>query len=103
MSCTIDHLRVDHRVTVLRDFTDLGGVLFRAGEGGILRAQAFDSIANEIRIEIERDGVRVPLRFALRAPDGPRNGHMKEFFELGEDVTTPRVLPIHRPRTTGQS
>ena len=34
---TIDHLRVDHRVTVLRDFTDAAGITMRTGESGVLR------------------------------------------------------------------
>lgn len=40
MALTIDHLRVDHRVTVLRDFTDATGITLRAGESGILRGLA---------------------------------------------------------------
>ena len=50
----------------------------------------------EIYLEIERESGKVALRFPMRAPTGPRNGHMKEFFELGEDVPPPRVLPIRR-------
>lgn len=86
MATTIDHLRVDHRVTILRDFTDLMGTMLKAGEWGILRALSFDQIQLEIRMEIERERGRVVLRFPLRATHGPRNGHMKEFFELGEFV-----------------
>ena len=96
MSATIDHLRIDHRVTVLRDFTDSAGITMRTGETGILRAQSFDQIRREIHIEIERASGKVTLTFSVKASTGPRIGHMKEFFELGEDVTTPRVLPIQR-------
>ncbi len=94
MACTIDHLRVDHRVKVLRDFTDLGGLRICAGEVGVLRGLGLDYTRMEIWIELERHGARERLRFALRATDGPRNGQMREFFELGEDVTAPRVPPI---------
>ena len=36
--------------------------------------------------------------FSLAAKTGPRNGHMREYFEIGEDVTSPRVIPaFHDP------
>ena len=66
MACTIDHLRVDHHVTVLRDFTDLSGINIRAGETGILRGLGLDAAVMEIWIELERRGARDQLRFALR-------------------------------------
>lgn len=94
MACTIDHLRVDHHVTVLRDFTDLAGVTIRAGEAGMLRGLGLDYGATEIWIELERQERRDKLRFALRATDGPRNGHMKEYFEMGEAVATPSAPTI---------
>jgi len=93
MACTIDHLRVDHRVAVLRDFTDLAGTTLRAGETAVLRGLGVDSAQMEIWIELERNGAINKLRFAMRASDGPRNGHMAEYFEMGEDVSVPRVIP----------
>ena len=93
MSATIDHLRVDHRVTVLRDFTDAAGITLRAGESGVICGLSFDQIRMEIHIEIEREKGKVALRFPMKAPTGPRNGHMKEFFEMGEDVSIPRIIP----------
>lgn len=89
MAFTIDHLRVDHRVTVLRDFTDLSGITIRAGEAGTLRGLGFDVARMEVWIELERNGTRDTLRFALRATDGPRNGHMKEYFEMGDSIAAP--------------
>lgn len=98
MACTIDHLRVDHCVTVRREFTDLAGHTLHAGETAVLRGLGLDGARMEIWIELERDGARDKLRFALRATAGPRNGHMREFFEMGEDVTAPRVLAaVHDP------
>lgn len=102
MACTIDHLRVDHRVTVLRDFTDLAGITIRAGETGVLRGLGLDYARMEIWIELERNGGRDKLRFALRAADGPRNGHMKDYFEMGEDVSTPRVIPAFHDQSKRQ-
>ena len=96
MSATIDHLRVDHRVTVLRDFTDAAGITLRAGESGVICGLSFDQIRREIYIQIERASGKVTLTFSANAKTGPGNGHMREYFEMGEDVTMPRVLPIHR-------
>lgn len=96
MATTIDHLRIDHRVTILRDFTDAAGVTLQAGERGVLRGLSFDQIRLEIRMEIEREKGKVALRFPLKAPTGPRNGHMKEYFELGDYVPTPGREPVRR-------
>src|SRR5688572_6859850 len=96
MATTIDHLRVDHRVTILRDFTDMTGLTLHAGDCGVLRKQSFDQIRNEILIEIEREKGDVALRFPLKTPSGPRIGHMKEFFELGDYVAVPGSEPVGR-------
>src|SRR6187402_3409281 len=96
MATTIDHLRVDHRVTILRDFTDAAGITLQAGECGVLRSQSFDQVRLEIHIEIERKKGKVALRFPLKAAEGPRIGHMREFFELGDYAPVPgseRIRP----------
>lgn len=92
MAMTIDNLRVDHRVTVLQDFTDANGVTMRAGDTGVLCGLSWDQPRMEIHIVIERATGKLDLAFALRAATGPRNGHMREYFEFGEAVTTPRVI-----------
>ncbi len=98
MSMTIDNLRVDHRVTVLRDFIDASGIAMSAGESGVLRGLSMDQLRTEIHISIERESGKMDLVFPLRAQTGPRNGHMREYFEVGEDVSTPRVIPaFHIP------
>ena len=96
MSTTIDHLRIDHRVTVLRDFTDANGVTMRAGEVGILRNLSFDAIRLEIQLGIAREEGNVVLGFSLKAKTGPRNGHMREFFELGDYVPVPGSERVRR-------
>ena len=93
MSMTIDHLRVDHRVAVLRDFTDAAGITLRAGESGVVVGLSMDQHRAEIHNEIERSSGIVDLVFPLQAQTSPRNGHMREYFEMGEDVTTPRTIP----------
>lgn len=93
MALTIDHLRADHRVTILSDFTDAAGITLRAGEAGILRGLSWDQLRMEIHIEIERVSGKVNLVFPLAAKTGPRNGHMREYFEVGADVSTLRIIP----------
>jgi hypothetical protein len=64
----------------------------RTGEGGVIRGLSFDQVQMQIHLEIEQASGNVKLAFPLRADTGPRNGHMQDYFELGEDVTTPRVI-----------
>ena len=94
MSMTIDNLRVDHRVTVLQDFTDASGITMRAGESGVILGLSMDYRRMEIHLEIERASGKADLRFPLQVKTGPRNGHMQEYFQLGEDLTAPRVFPV---------
>ena len=95
---TIDNLRIDHRVTILREFTDAAGVTLRAGEHGVLRKLSFDQIRLEIGMEIDRPNGKIALRFPQKMPDGPRIGHMKEYFEIGDYVPLPGSEPVrHDP------
>lgn len=96
MSTTIDNLRIDHRVTVLRDFTDGKGVAMRAGDSGILRVITWDQLREEIHLGIEQETGTVKLLFPVKATEGPRNGHMQEYFELGEHVPVPGTEPVRR-------
>jgi hypothetical protein len=86
MGCTIDHLASFHRITVIEEFTDLRGVQHRRGESGVIQLMELDWATQEIRIHWERDQKRETMAFALKATTGPRNGHMKEFFEKGDYV-----------------
>lgn len=98
MATTIDHLRVDHRITVLRDFVDARGTMMRAGDSGVLTKIAWDQLRMEIGLEIKRDSGKVKLVFELAAKTGPRNGRMRDYFEIGADVTPPRAIPaFHDP------
>lgn len=98
MATTIDHLRVDHRITVLQEFVDAKGVLMRSGDTGVLRVIDWDQRRMEIHLQIECTGQTIRLVFALAAKTGPRNGRMRDYFEMGEDVTPPRIIPaFHDP------
>lgn len=93
MATTIDHLRIDHRITVLRDFVDAKGTWMHAGDNGVLSRIEWDQIRMEILLEIAGASRRVRLVFELGAKTGPRNGRMRDYFEIGEDVSAPRSLP----------
>lgn len=98
MATTIDHLRVDHRITVIRDFVDARGTMMHVGDTGVLTRLEWDQIRMQIIFEITRDSGKVKLVFELAAKTGPRNGRMRDYFEVGEDVTPPRVIPaFHDP------
>lgn len=84
MGLVIDHLSVDHRIRVLRDFTDVRGERHRTGESGVIRKMDLDWGRQECFIEWEREGKSETMTFALMAKDGPRNGHMREYFEIGD-------------------
>ena len=90
MGCVVDHLRSDHRVEVIRDFTDARGARHHAGEVAILRKMDLDWGRQEIVFEWERDGANETLHFALNATDGPRNGRMRDYFLLQDYLPTPR-------------
>lgn len=93
MPATIDHLRADHHVEVIKDFTDLRGIAHRAGDSAIIRAMGLDTTTMELWIDWECGGVAERLHFALRATTGPGNGRMREYFALGDDATTPAPFP----------
>lgn len=83
-------------MTVLRDFTDAKGVAMRAGGGGVLREISYDQLKDELHLGIHREARTVALVFALKVKEGPRNGHMQEFFELGDYVPVPRIEAVRR-------
>ena len=89
MGCVIDHLQSDHAIRVLQDFRDARGTFHRAGESGVVRRMDLDWLRQEIVISWEREGAIEAMYFSLSAVSGPRNGRMREYFELGERVAVP--------------
>lgn len=99
MACTIDHLRPNHGVRVLRDFTDARGKSHSAGATGIIRQMGLDWAQSEFWIDWDRDGVSERLYFALGSTTGPGNGRMREYFELGDyDPGSPAPEPLLKPQ-----
>ncbi|MFT3722250.1 MAG: hypothetical protein QM773_01595 [Hyphomonadaceae bacterium] len=100
MGTTIDNLESHFRYTVIRGFTDATGIRVPFETTGVVRKIDLKRPdMSEIYIDWERDGpgdTKTPerLTFLLAATDGPRNGHMKEYFEKGELVMPPRE---HKP------
>jgi hypothetical protein len=102
MATTIDHLRVDHRITVLRDFVSAKGQMMRAGDTGVLTKIEWNQIRMEIVLEIKRDSGKVKLVFELAAKTGLRNGRMRDYFEIGENITPPRIIPAFHDQSKRQ-
>jgi hypothetical protein len=100
MGSTIDHLRADLEIRIIRDFTDVRGIRHRTGESGVLRTLDLDWPAQEIVLTWERDGRREEMRFALSAKTGPRNNAMRDYFEAGEYRPVPR--PSAKEKATAE-
>ena len=95
MATTIDNLSAHHRYSVIRGFTDAKGVRVPFEATGVIRMISLDPGYTTIFIDWDRDGpngTTTPerLTFDFKATDGPRNGHMREYFERGEVVLPPR-------------
>ena len=102
MGTTIDHLESHHRYRVIRGFTDLNGLRVPFEATGVIRRMEIDPGFTRIFIDWERDGPNgaiTPerLTFDFRATDGPRNNHMREYFEKGEVVMPPREPKPPKP------
>ena len=91
MSATIDHLQANHRVNVTRAFTDARGIAVPAGVTGLITRMDVDTRLMEFTIDWQREGKSERLTFSLMAKDGPRNGAMRDYFEMGEYVDPPRA------------
>jgi hypothetical protein len=95
LAATIDNLSSFHRYTVIRGFTDAKGVTVPFETVGAIRHISLNPQMTEIYIDWERiapDGKRTPerLTFLMSATDGPRNNHMRTYFETGEVDLPPR-------------
>ena len=87
MAATIDHLRIDHHVVVRAPFTDARGITHQVDDHGVLRGMGLDAATMELWIEWEYQGVSERMHFPVRAPSGPANGRMRDFFTLGPEAT----------------
>lgn len=108
MAATIDNLSSFHRYKVIRGFTDTKGVNVPFETEGAIRMIEISPDWKEIHIDWERiaaDGKRTPerLTFLMAATDGPRNGHMREYFETGEIDLPPREPRPAKPAEAASS
>jgi len=102
MATTIDHLRIDHRVRILRDFSDANGRKYHVGETAVIREMNVDWIRFDLSIVWERDGRKESLLFR-HARKGPGNGRMREYFEVEERVPLPEdTIEGRRARKTAE-
>lgn len=96
MACTVDHLGLHRRVRVRREFHDARGSLHHAGESAVIRHLDLDWPAQEITLVWNRNGSEETLIFRLDAREGPRSGHMREYFDV-EGLELPPRPPPQRP------
>lgn len=89
MSCVVDHLAADLRVSIRQDFADARGTRHSRGETGVIRTLTLDWARQEIVLEWERAGERERMYFALAAREGPGNGRMRAYFDVIERSPPP--------------
>lgn len=89
MAMTIDHLRAEHVIHVLKAFTDARGVSHAVGEQGLITEIGYDWKTREISLAWKRGETVETMVFAEQTKTGPGNGRMKEYFELGEYQPAP--------------
>lgn len=103
MGATVDHLESHHRYRVIRGFTDAKGLRVPFEASGVIRMIDISDDMTEIHIDWEREGTppggaTERLTFLMIAADGPRNNHMRTYFEKGELVMPPRARkPVPAP------
>ena len=96
MATTVDNLSVDHEVLLLRDVRDVRGTTLRTGHRGIIRELTYDELKEEVHLSIVSDGRTDHLVLPIRVQEGPRLGHYKEFFEVGNYVPVPGTERVFR-------
>lgn len=84
MACTIDHLSLHRRITVIRGFTDARGATHGPGDTGVINRIELNWARQEIEIDWDRDGCMETLVFDLTSGSGPGNGRMRDYFEAGD-------------------
>jgi hypothetical protein len=90
MGATIDNLESHHSYRVIRGFADANGQHISFDTVGVIRHIDISDDWTQIIIDWEQDGQTVKLVFAMNATDGPRNNHMRTYFEKGELSLPPR-------------
>ncbi|MBX3501651.1 MAG: hypothetical protein KF889_19595 [Alphaproteobacteria bacterium] len=90
MAIQVDHLAVGRWIRLLRPVSDAEGLTFAAGATWRIDAIAADTSTLIVTLRLYAVGSDATMRLDLRAPDGPRLGRMREWFEV---VDPPCVVP----------
>lgn len=90
VGATIDNLESHHSYRVIRGFADINGQHIAFDTVGVIRHIDISDDWTQIIIDWEQDGKTLKLVFAMNATDGPRNNHMRTYFEKGELSLPPR-------------
>jgi hypothetical protein len=98
MAATVDNLESHHSYRVIRGFSDANGVHVPFDSVGVIRHIDISDDWTQIIIDWEQNGETQKLVFLMAATDGPRNNHMRTYFEKGELSLPPRA-PKPKPET----
>lgn len=90
MGATVDNLESHHSYRIIRSFDDLNGVHVAFDTVGVIRHIDISDDWTQIIIDWEEDGRTLKLVLPMNAADGPRNNHMRTYFEKGELSLPPR-------------
>jgi hypothetical protein len=90
MAATVDNLESHHSYRVIRGFSDANGVHVPFDSVGVIRHIDISDDWTQIIIDWEQNGQTLKLVFLMAATDGPRNNHMRTYFEKGELSLPPR-------------
>ena len=91
MAATVDNLESHHSYRVIRGFSDANGVHVPFDSVGVIRHIDISDDWTQIIIDWEQNGQTQKLVFLMAATDGPRNNHMRTYFEKGELSLPPRA------------
>ena len=90
MAATVDNLSSHYSYRVIRGFVDANGVQVLFDTVGVIRHIDISDDWTQIIVDWEQDGKTQKLVFPMNAADGPRNNHMRTYFEKGELSRPPR-------------
>lgn len=100
MGTQVDHLAAGRWIHLLRSVVDADGAAFAAG--GTWRIEAIDSPMGSLIVTFRLFAVAggATMRLDLRAPDGPRLGRMRDWFEVVDPPADapPEPEPSRPPR-----
>lgn len=100
MAAQVDHLAAGRWIRLLRPMVDADGLAFAAGGTWRIDAIAVDTSTLTVTFRLHAAGGDVTMRLDLRAPESPRLGRMRDWFEIVDPPADapPEPEPAPSPR-----